>query len=161
MRRACLVFLVVLSSCGLTPAYAQPYGFTAPPGVRVQDEGADQGRARTLNCTGAGIACTVAAGVATVTAGGGAGASWTTVEIDFGTAARFVAKATVTDASVSATSKLIAVQAGTAATGRQADENELDAITCRGIPATGTFTLICSCERSVTHGLFKVHYTVA
>jgi len=144
-------------------------GFSTPPGVVIQDEGVGQGRARTLNCTGAGVTCSVATGVATVNVpGGGAGATWTTVEVDFsddptsGSAggSRFVAKATVVDATVSATSRIIAVQAGTAATGRQADENEMDDITCRGIPATGQFTLICSSSRSVTHGLFAVHYTV-
>ena len=140
---------------------AQQIGFSSPPGVRVQDEGALQGRATTVNFTGAGVTATVSAGAATVNVpGGGAGASWTTVEIDFGTAARFVKTMTVTDAGVSATSKIMALQSGTAATGRQADENEMDSIACRATPGTGDFRLICSNGRTVTHGLFKINYTV-
>lgn len=48
------------------------------PGVVVQDEGTPQGRARTLNCTGAGVACSVLAGVATVDVSGGGGGAPTT-----------------------------------------------------------------------------------
>ena len=55
---------------------AQAMGFNSAPGVNVQAGGVAQGRARTLNCTGA-ASCSVAAGVATinVTAGTGGGAS--------------------------------------------------------------------------------------
>lgn len=64
---------------------AQPYGFQPPPGVSIQDEAVAQGRARTLNCAGAGITCAVAAGVATFTVpgGGGGSANVVAVEVDF------------------------------------------------------------------------------
>jgi hypothetical protein len=35
----------------------------------------------------------------------------------------------------------------------------MDSITCSATPGTGTFILQCACQRSVTHGLFKVNYT--
>ena len=136
-------------------------GFQPSVTIELKDEGTSQGNIKKIDCTGTGITCTRTGVTGTLNVtGGGGGGTWTTVEIDFGVAARFVAKTTVTDASVTGTSKIIVVQAGTAATGRQADENEMDAITCSGIPATGTFTLQCLCQRSVTHGLFKIHYTV-
>lgn len=80
-------------------------------------------------------------------------------EIDFGTDAKFVAKATITDAAITATSKIIITQAGIAATGRQADENEMDDISCNALPATGSFTLRCHATNSPTHGKFNVWYT--
>lgn len=59
---------------------------SAPPRVIVQDEGATQGTARTLNCTGAGIACTVTGSTATLNAsGGGGGGNFLDVTIDFDT----------------------------------------------------------------------------
>jgi hypothetical protein len=82
-------------------------------------------------------------------------------EIDFGVDAKFSAVATITDAAISATSKIIITQAGIAATGRQADENEMDAITCNAMPATGTFTLRCHTAGSPTHGKFNVWYTAS
>lgn len=94
---------------------AQAIGNTSPPGVVVQDEGVDQGRARKLNCVGAGIACSVSAGVGTMTvAGGGAGTTVTQVAVNLGTQAVPNFTATITDAAVTATSKIVAVQDGAA-----------------------------------------------
>lgn len=131
------------------------------PGIALQDEGVNQGRIQILNCVGSSIVCAKAGvtGTATVSGGGG-GSTWTAVEIDFGVDAKFVAKLTVVDASVTATTKVMVLQSGIAATGRQADENEMDSITCNATPAAGTFILQCACQRSVTHGLFKVNYTL-
>jgi len=127
----------------------------------IEDEGTPQTQRTTVNFTGAGVSCTESGGKTVCTiAGGGAGASWTTYELDFGSSATMAAKATVTDATVSGTSKIMVVQAGEAATGRQADENELDALVCSAIPAAGTFTLHCAVQRSLTHGKFKVYYSV-
>lgn len=131
------------------------------PGIQLQDEGVNQGRIQILNCVGAGVVCTKSGVTGTATiSGGGAGASWTATEIDFGVDAKFVAKATVTDAAITATTKIMVLQSGIAATGRQADENEMDSITCSATPGTGNFILQCGCQRSVTHGLFKVNYTL-
>ena len=46
---------------------------SAPINIQVQDEGAAQGGARTINCTGAGITCSVAGVTATFNAAGGSG----------------------------------------------------------------------------------------
>lgn len=132
-----------------------------------KNTGADVGGRRRLNLIeGTNVTLTIADDAGgeevdiTIAAAGGAGANWTTYELDFGSAAKFVDVETVTDAAVSASSKIMVLQSGLAATGRQADENEMDELTCRGIPASGQFSLLCSCARSVTHGKFKVAYTV-
>lgn len=92
--------------------------------------------------------------------GGGGALTISSTEIDFGAQAKFVAVATVTDAGVSGASKILTWQGGGAATGRQSDENEMDAITCNANPGTGSFTLRCHTNQTVTHGLFPVLYTV-
>ena len=94
----------VIALAGISLAVAQPsIGFDPPPGVVIQDEGTAQGRARTLNCSGADITCSVSAGVATLNATGGAGGSFTgiEVEVDFGSINTADANFSVTDATVS------------------------------------------------------------
>jgi hypothetical protein len=72
-----------IALAGISLAVAQPsIGFDPPPGVVIQDEGTTQGRARALNCTGADITCSVSAGVATLNATGGAGGSFTGIEVE-------------------------------------------------------------------------------
>jgi len=78
-------------------------------------------------------------------------------EIDFGTRPVCCKTFTVTDAGVSAASKIIAVQSGKAATGRDADENEMDAIVFSCVPGSGTFTLYARSFNPVT-GLYKINY---
>jgi hypothetical protein len=94
----------VIALAGISLAVAQPsIGFDPLPGVVIQDEGTTQGRARTLNCSGADITCSVSAGVATLNATGGAGGSFTgiEVEVDFGSINTAYANFSVTDATVS------------------------------------------------------------
>lgn len=158
MKKTYYILAMVLYA---TSVWAQGAGVGPAPGVQLQDEGVNQGRVQILNCTGAGITCSKSGVTGTLNAIGGSGTfALTTVEIDFGVDAKFVAKLTVIDAAVTATSKIIALQSGIAATGRQADENEMDSITCNATPAAGSFILQCHCSRSVTHGLFKVDYTI-
>lgn len=103
----------MIALLALLLAQAPGYGFTPPPGVIIQDEGVAQGRARTLNCVGAGISCTVSAGVATLSASSGGSFAVSTVTVDVkGPVKSF--SATVTDAGVSGTSKVPAWQHGAA-----------------------------------------------
>lgn len=88
------------------------------------------------------------------------GVSLTAYEFDFGSRSKWSKTVTVTDATVSPTSKVVVWQTGLAATGRQADEAEMDMISCRAVPGSGSFKLTCSCERSITHGKFSMAYTV-
>lgn len=98
-------------------------------------------------------------GDVTINASSGS-ATITEVEVDFGTIPVYNKTFTVTDASVSSSSKIVASQSGAAATGRNADENEMDALTCRGLPGTGSFTLICSSHDGPVVGKYKINYLI-
>lgn len=120
-------------------------------------------RTGTVILAGTNVTVSPTNGVGRVTvnaSGGGGGASWTAVEVDWGLTAARSAKLVVVDAAVTASSKIMALQSGIAATGRQADENEMDAVQCRAIPASGSFTMVCVALEGLTHGLFKINYTV-
>jgi hypothetical protein len=82
----------------------------------------------------------------------------TEVEVDFGVVPVFEKQITVTDAGVSGTSKIIAVQSGKAATGRDADENEMDSLLLNCTPATGQFVLNCRAIPGPVSGLYKINY---
>lgn len=69
------VLLNALLSC---TAFAQ---VVSPPRVEVQEEGASQGRVRTLNCAGASLTCTVSGSTGTLTISGGAASN--VVEVSF------------------------------------------------------------------------------
>lgn len=140
---------------------------SSPLSVLLRDEGTDQGLVRVLNCTGAGVTCSASGAVGTVNASGGAGSfAVTEVEIDFDTCGiggpdQFdTCQVSVTDAGVSGTSKILAVQSAVAATSRDADENEMDQLVCLASPASGSFTLTCESQQGPTHGKFKINYTV-
>lgn len=75
------------------PAGGQP---TIGP-LQLKDEGVAQGAVRTLDCVGAGIACTRSGSTGTLTvAGGGGGGNFVAVTVDFGAAGATVANAVVT-----------------------------------------------------------------
>ena len=63
------------------------------------------------------------------------------VEVDFGPVPTSYGVFTVTDAAVSALSRLHVVQAGNAATGRSADENEMDPIAFSARASAGVLTI--------------------
>lgn len=94
------LYLVVALLCPL-PAFAQ---VSAPTTVDTRDEGTSQGRARAINCVGAGISCTAAAGVATLTVGGG---SVTASSVSIAMGGLTKVRVTVTDAAVLAGSKIV------------------------------------------------------
>jgi hypothetical protein len=91
--------------------------------------------------------------------GGTAPAPWTEVELDFGDA-KIEKTFTVVDAGVSPTSKITMVHSGAAATGKQADEAEFDAIDCRCEPLTGSFRVYATSLLGHVQGLFKFNYVV-
>lgn len=160
MKRSLFVLAVLLWSIS---ASAQ---VSAPITIIVQDEGATAGQVRVINCVGAGVVCTVSGSTGTLTISGGGTVSATQVEIDFDTCgdgsatSKYTCSVAVTDANVSATSKIIASQDGVAATSRQADENELTPLDCNTRSATGSFTLICTSRDGPTHGKFKINYVI-
>jgi len=146
----------------VVPAYGE-VDVIHPPGVLLQEEGSDQGRARTLNCVGTGIACTFSSGVGTVTVSSGS-VTATQITIDFATCGlgsavgKLTCQVTVIDAGVSSSSKILLSQASPGA-GRQDDEDEMDFLTCRAVPASGQFVLYCD-SASVTHSTWKINYVI-
>jgi len=78
-------------------------------------------------------------------------------EVDWGsprTSARF----TVVDATVSAGMQILAFQSGSAATNRQADENELESFTVRAVAGTGQFTAYCDALTGRLSGRYRIAY---
>lgn len=77
----------------------------------------------------------------TLNAAGGAGATWTEVEIDFGVTPVYDATFTITDAAITSSAvKMILVPSGKAATGRTADDWQWDGGTFVANPGTGAAT---------------------
>jgi hypothetical protein len=93
-------------------------------------------------------------------AGVAGGASWTEVEIDFGSVPQYSKSFTIVDASVAASSLIMAVQSGTAATSRSADENGMDGLVCNATAGTGQFTLNVFAVPGPVAGKYRVSYVV-
>lgn len=83
-----------------------------------------------------------------------------TVELDFGSPGTRSKTFTITDADVSASSVIQAWQSGVAATGRSADENEMDQIVFRAVPGAGSLTLYANSLFGPVSGLYKVNYSI-
>ncbi len=90
------------------------------------------------------------------------GVTISSCEVDFGTTPLPEREFTITDAAVTATSKLIVTHAGNAATGKSADENAMDALVATAQPAAGSFTLYARTLDPVAlvQGKFKFNYLV-
>jgi hypothetical protein len=138
-----------------------------PYRIDLRDEGTSQGRISALNCTGAGVSCSVAAGVGTLNAAGGAGsANVVQVEVDFGAAGDTTASAVVTgQAWVSGTSVIVCSPTMFATADR--DDGDEDAIVegltvgaHTRVAGTG-FTVVAHPEMGKAYGKFKVHCTGA
>lgn len=130
------------------------------PPIIIQDEGTTQGAVNTINFTGTAVIATVSGNVATISVTSGGSSSITEVEVDFGTSPTRTKTFVVVDASVSTGSKLVISQSGHAATGRQADENEMDPIIFSGTPGSGQFTLIANALVGPVAGKYRANYTV-
>lgn len=143
-------------------AFAQQAPTVTYPPILLRDEGVDKGRiTKALDFVGATVTCTFASGVGTCTISAGASITVTEVEIDFGTAiAYFDKQFTITDAAVGTGSKILITQSGNAATGRQADENQMDTLICNALPAAGSFTLFCTAAPGPVTGKYKIFYTI-
>lgn len=129
------------------------------PPLNVQDHGVDQGTVETINFTGS-TSVSVTDSVATINVSGGGTSSINQVEIDFGLIPTRSKTFVVPDASVSVSSRILPLQSGEAATGRDADENEMDPVLFSAIPGIGQFILIGSSLNGPVAGKFKVNYSV-
>ncbi len=89
------------------------------------------------------------------------GVSITEVEIDFGSSPMWSKSFTIIDGNVSPSSKLVATQSGSAATGRDADENEMDALILNCKPGSGQFTMNAFAFPGPVSGKYKINYFFA
>jgi hypothetical protein len=88
----------------------------------------------------------------------GGGASVRQAEIDFGPMAVRQKRFTITDASIGPASKMVVGQSASAATGRHADENEMDQLHLSAAAGTGSFALHAVCLTGRVSGKFVVSY---
>lgn len=82
-------------------------------------------------------------------------------EIDFGASPSWPKAFTISHTGVTTTSKIVALQSGKAATGREADENEMDKLIFACNPGTDSFTLYATPLRGRVGGKYKVNYFVS
>lgn len=82
------------------------------------------------------------------------------VELDFGSTPTRSTVATINDQRVTATSNILMLQSGIAPTGKSADENEMDTLICRCLPAAGSFTAYINSMDGWVVGKFKFNYVV-
>lgn len=80
------------------------------------------------------------------------------IEVDFGTFPVRSKKFTITEQSITSTSKIIATPSGSVATGRVGDDYEWDSINFTAKPNTGTFTLT-GLASGLIRGKRKILYT--
>lgn len=92
--------------------------------------------------------------------GGSGGAVITEVEIDFGSSPVYDKTFTITDASVSGTSKIMVTPSGAAPTGLTSDEWLWDALGFAALAGSGSFTLYAHAQPGPVSGKRKILYTV-
>ena len=88
------------------------------------------------------------------------GGTWTETEIDFGTTPQYSKTFTITDASVSGTSKIIVAPSGNVATSRTGNDLEWDNLLLGALAGTGSFTLTALALPGPVVGKRKVYYQV-
>lgn len=156
-----LLGVLVLVAGSALPAWAQ---VSPAPGVQINDEAVSQGRATILNCTGAGIACSVTGTTATLNATGGSGSANTVeVSIDLGTTGGLTFSVTVTGQSwVAADSEIVCSPFATVADGQTVETYVAAGFAVNAatrVVSTG-FDLWLYNPHGAT-GIFRVHCTGA
>jgi hypothetical protein len=120
---------------------------------------------RTTASTGAVEEITVGSGLTlsagTLSASGGGSVTITEAEIDFGSIPVPSKKFTITNAGISATSKIMVTPSGSVATGRVGDDWEWDAINFSAKSGTGQFVLTAKTTYGKIIGKRKIYYTYA
>jgi len=128
----------------------------------IQDEGVSLTQRTTIDFVGAGVTATDTGSKTQVSIPGGAGSSWTETEVDFGAGANIWDKNfTITDAGVTAASKVIIVPSGNTATGRAAGDTQWDNVTYSAVAGNGSFTVYAISATGPITGKRKVYYNIA
>lgn len=84
----------------------------------------------------------------------------TAIEVDFGATPIAVQTFTITDGTVTATSKVLVTRNHAAATGKSEDENEFDHFHISVKPGTGSFALRLESVGGAVAGKYKFFYVV-
>jgi hypothetical protein len=132
--------------------------------ITVQDEGVTQSTTvTTLNFTGGGVTASGGGATATINvpSGGGGSSVWTEMDVDFGTKPVYDAQFTITDAGISASSKVMVLPSGKASTGRTADDWQWDGAVFAANPASGSATCYATFLPGPIVGFRKLQYQVA
>jgi hypothetical protein len=129
-------------------------------GHAIEDEGSVLTQRAVLNFTGSGVTVSDIGGKTVVDIGAGGGATWTEVEVDFGSAPVYGAEFTITDAAITAASKVQVLPCGKAATGRTADDWAWDGAAFAANPGTGSATCYAQFLPGPVVGLRRVQYSV-
>jgi hypothetical protein len=82
-------------------------------------------------------------------------------ELDLGGTPVWEKTVVVTDAVVTTSSRIIAVQSGEAATGREADENAMDFLLLNCLPGDGEFSVNVRAIPGPVSGYYKINYQVS
>ena len=90
--------------------------------------------------------------------GGGGSATLTETEVDFSYPPQKTKSFTVTDAAVTASSKIMVSQSGSVPTDKGIGESELDSASFSAIAGTGQFTLIATALDGKIGGTVKAYY---
>ncbi len=114
------------------------------------------GLSQLLADTNAAVAAEFAAVDAAIAGLGGA----TSYELDFGSVPTPDKMFTITDASVSAASKITVSPNGNPATGRVGNDYAWDIINFSAVPATGTFDVYASVVNGSVVGKRNIYYSV-
>lgn len=83
-----------------------------------------------------------------------------TSEINLGTIPTYGGAFLVLDPDVSISTLLLVAQSGEAPTGKDQDENEMDALICVGVSGSGSFTVYITANPGPVVGNFKINYTI-
>jgi len=92
--------------------------------------------------------------------GGGGSATWTEIEVDFGSSPVYDATFTVTDAAVSSTTEVAVIQSGNAATDRGSGDALWDSISYAAQQGSGSFTLYALATPGPVVGKRKILYQI-
>jgi hypothetical protein len=82
------------------------------------------------------------------------------IEVDFGPVAVRSKKFIIANAAVTAASTLVVLQSGSAATGRQADETEMDLLYPVAIARNGSLDIMVTCLTGRVSGKYKLNLMI-
>lgn len=89
------------------------------------------------------------------------GTTFYTVEVDFGAIPKYTLRTTINHSEAATNQNVMVVQSGAAATGRVADENEMDAVVGSGyVSAPGIITLFLHAVPGPVTGKYNINYLI-